>query len=107
MKTSEALHWTQQQKIDPEQQLYTPKIENIAVIEITAALHTQDREHCCDRDVRRHQRLFIRHNNNMQYFCLKMKFGREDIYPYKKNGHVSHPPHFALDKGHYAETRVN
>ncbi|UYV61096.1 hypothetical protein LAZ67_1003405 [Cordylochernes scorpioides] len=39
METSEALHWTrqqQQQKIDmePEQQLYTPKIENIAVIEI-------------------------------------------------------------------------
>ncbi|UYV78298.1 GFM2 [Cordylochernes scorpioides] len=38
METSEALHWTrqQQQKIDmdPEQQFYTPKIENIAVIEI-------------------------------------------------------------------------
>ncbi|UYV64886.1 hypothetical protein LAZ67_3002285 [Cordylochernes scorpioides] len=32
---SEALHWTQQQqKIDPEQQLYTPKIENIAVLEM-------------------------------------------------------------------------
>ncbi|UYV64850.1 K02A2.6-like [Cordylochernes scorpioides] len=36
METSEALHWTQQQqKIDPEQQLYTPKIVDIAVIEIT------------------------------------------------------------------------
>ncbi|UYV68610.1 hypothetical protein LAZ67_6000216 [Cordylochernes scorpioides] len=36
METSEALHWTrqQQQKIDPEQQLYTPKIEDIAVIEM-------------------------------------------------------------------------
>ncbi|UYV65116.1 hypothetical protein LAZ67_3003173 [Cordylochernes scorpioides] len=37
METSETLHWTpQQQKIDmdPEQQLYTPKIENIAVIEM-------------------------------------------------------------------------
>ncbi|UYV65174.1 K02A2.6-like [Cordylochernes scorpioides] len=42
METSEALHWTQQQqKIDPEQQLYTPKIENIAVIEMetSEALH--------------------------------------------------------------------
>ncbi|UYV61061.1 hypothetical protein LAZ67_1003276 [Cordylochernes scorpioides] len=37
METFEALHWTQQQKIDmdTEQQLYTPKIEDIAVIEIT------------------------------------------------------------------------
>ncbi|UYV65153.1 MMEL1, partial [Cordylochernes scorpioides] len=32
-ETSEALHLTQQQqKIDPEQQLYTPKIENIAAV---------------------------------------------------------------------------
>ncbi|UYV65663.1 hypothetical protein LAZ67_3005015 [Cordylochernes scorpioides] len=34
METSETLHWTQQQQhkvdMDPEQQLYTPKIENIA-----------------------------------------------------------------------------
>ncbi|UYV65749.1 RBM47 [Cordylochernes scorpioides] len=50
METSVALHWTQQQKIgiDP------------------AALHTQDSGHCncCDRDVWRHLRLFIGHNNN-------------------------------------------
>ncbi|UYV61110.1 hypothetical protein LAZ67_1003479 [Cordylochernes scorpioides] len=43
METSEALHWTrQQQKIDmdPEQQLYTPKIVDIAaaVIEISPAI---------------------------------------------------------------------
>ncbi|UYV76130.1 hypothetical protein LAZ67_13002700 [Cordylochernes scorpioides] len=40
METSEALHWTQQlQKIgmDPEQQLYTPNIENIA----TAVIETR------------------------------------------------------------------
>ncbi|UYV64908.1 hypothetical protein LAZ67_3002373 [Cordylochernes scorpioides] len=44
---------------------HRPMIEDIAtvVIEITAALHTQDREHCCDRDVWRHLRLFIGHNN--------------------------------------------
>ncbi|UYV69762.1 hypothetical protein LAZ67_7000655 [Cordylochernes scorpioides] len=67
METFEALHWTQQQQkidMDPEQQLYTSKIENIAVIEITAALHTQDRGHCCDRDVWRYLRLFIGHDNN-------------------------------------------
>ncbi|UYV71102.1 hypothetical protein LAZ67_8001716 [Cordylochernes scorpioides] len=71
METSEALHWTQQQQkidMDPEQQLYTPKIEDIAVIEITEALHTQDRGHCCDRDVWRHLRLFIGHNNNNRKF---------------------------------------
>ncbi|UYV71299.1 hypothetical protein LAZ67_8002549 [Cordylochernes scorpioides] len=63
--TSEALLWTQQQqKIDPEQQLYTPKYIVTAVIEITAALHTQEHYDCCDRDVRRHLRLFIGHNNN-------------------------------------------
>ncbi|UYV80205.1 LAMB1 [Cordylochernes scorpioides] len=37
-ETSEALHWTRQQQekidMDPEQQFYTPKIENIAVIEM-------------------------------------------------------------------------
>ncbi|UYV65786.1 hypothetical protein LAZ67_3005455 [Cordylochernes scorpioides] len=37
METSEALHWTRQQQkidIDPEQQLYTLKIVDIAVIEM-------------------------------------------------------------------------
>ncbi|UYV78065.1 hypothetical protein LAZ67_15003344 [Cordylochernes scorpioides] len=52
METSEALNWTrqQQQKIDmdPEQQLYTPKIEN----------------DCCDRDAWRHLKLFVGHGNN-------------------------------------------
>ncbi|UYV73490.1 hypothetical protein LAZ67_10003692 [Cordylochernes scorpioides] len=73
METSEALHWTRQQQqqkidLDPEQQLYTPKIEDIAtaVIEIAAALHTQDREYCdsCDKDAWRHLRLFIGQDNN-------------------------------------------
>ncbi|UYV79326.1 hypothetical protein LAZ67_17002154 [Cordylochernes scorpioides] len=52
--------------MDPEQQLHTPKIEDIAtaVIEITAALHAQEHCDCCDRDVWRHLRLFIGHNNN-------------------------------------------
>ncbi|UYV77940.1 hypothetical protein LAZ67_15002967, partial [Cordylochernes scorpioides] len=51
MEISEALHWTrQQQKIDmdPEQQLYTPKIEN----------------DCCDRDVWRHLWFFIGHRES-------------------------------------------
>ncbi|UYV72377.1 hypothetical protein LAZ67_9002838 [Cordylochernes scorpioides] len=56
--------------MDPEQQLYTSKIVDIAaaVIEIprTAALYTQDSGHCdcCDRDVWRHLKLFIGHDNN-------------------------------------------
>ncbi|UYV69763.1 hypothetical protein LAZ67_7000656 [Cordylochernes scorpioides] len=59
METSEALHWTrqqQQQKIDmdPEQQLYTPKIENIAVIEICMetfeALHWTRQQQKIDMD---------------------------------------------------------
>ncbi|UYV75272.1 hypothetical protein LAZ67_12003218 [Cordylochernes scorpioides] len=36
-ETSETLHWIRQQQkfdMDPEQQLYTPKIENIAVIDM-------------------------------------------------------------------------
>ncbi|UYV62075.1 hypothetical protein LAZ67_1007731, partial [Cordylochernes scorpioides] len=53
METSEALHWTRQQQqridMDPEQQLYTPKIGHCD---------------CCDRDVWRHLRLFIGHDNN-------------------------------------------
>ncbi|UYV77944.1 ASPRV1 [Cordylochernes scorpioides] len=50
METSEAFHWTpkQQQKIDMDPELYTPKIENDS----------------CDRDVWRHLRLFIGHENN-------------------------------------------
>ncbi|UYV79475.1 hypothetical protein LAZ67_17002779 [Cordylochernes scorpioides] len=36
------------------------------VLPRAAALHTQDSEHCycCDRDVWRHLRLFIGHDNN-------------------------------------------
>ncbi|UYV82527.1 hypothetical protein LAZ67_21002693 [Cordylochernes scorpioides] len=45
METFEALHWTQQQQY---------------------SIHTQDSGlcDCCDRDVRRHLRLFIGHDNN-------------------------------------------
>ncbi|UYV60710.1 hypothetical protein LAZ67_1002001 [Cordylochernes scorpioides] len=63
METSEALHWTrqQQQKIDmdPEQQLYTPKIENIAaaVIEIAS-------------DVSMH--LYHRSSNVLYLGCVKL-----------------------------------
>ncbi|UYV83708.1 hypothetical protein LAZ67_23002187 [Cordylochernes scorpioides] len=90
---SEALHWTRQQNIDmdPEQQLYTHKIENdccdrdvrrhLRCTETSEALHwtlqqniDMDSEQqlytpkiendCCDRDVRRQLRLFIGHDNN-------------------------------------------
>ncbi|UYV61305.1 MTRF1 [Cordylochernes scorpioides] len=43
METSEALYWTRQQQY---------------------SIHTQDREHCCDRDAWRHLRLFFGHDNN-------------------------------------------
>ncbi|UYV60976.1 hypothetical protein LAZ67_1002973 [Cordylochernes scorpioides] len=56
METSEALHWTQQQqqKIDLDPELYTPKIENIAVIEISMetseALHWTQQQQKIDMD---------------------------------------------------------
>ncbi|UYV71872.1 hypothetical protein LAZ67_9000820 [Cordylochernes scorpioides] len=66
--------------MDPEQQLYTPKIVDIATaryMETSEALHwtrqqqqysihSQDIEHCdcCDRDTWRHLKLFIGHDNN-------------------------------------------
>ncbi|UYV60917.1 hypothetical protein LAZ67_1002820 [Cordylochernes scorpioides] len=57
METSEALHWTRQQQkidLDPEQQLYTPKIENTAVIEIcmktSEALHWTQEQQKIDMD---------------------------------------------------------
>ncbi|UYV62074.1 hypothetical protein LAZ67_1007729 [Cordylochernes scorpioides] len=94
METSEALHWTRQQQqridMDPEQQLYTPKIghcdccDRDRCMETSEALHwTQQQQQridmdpeqqlytpkighcdCCDRDVWRHLRLFIEHDNN-------------------------------------------
>ncbi|UYV80394.1 hypothetical protein LAZ67_19000066 [Cordylochernes scorpioides] len=49
METSEALHWTQQQQLkidmDPEQQLYTPKIENIATAVIEISMETSEALH--------------------------------------------------------------
>ncbi|UYV70431.1 hypothetical protein LAZ67_7002970 [Cordylochernes scorpioides] len=71
METSEALHWTrqQQQKIemDPEQQLYIPKIEN----------------DCCDRDAWRHLRLFIGHDNNNR----KLKWTQNSSFTYPRLGY--------------------
>ncbi|UYV71150.1 hypothetical protein LAZ67_8001891 [Cordylochernes scorpioides] len=57
--------------MDPEQQLYTPKIEDIAVIEI---IHTQDRGHFCDKDVWRHLRLIIGHDNNNRKLTQNSSF---------------------------------
>ncbi|UYV79664.1 hypothetical protein LAZ67_18000215 [Cordylochernes scorpioides] len=48
METSEALHWAQQQQkidIDPEQQLYTPKIKNIATAVIERCMETSEALH--------------------------------------------------------------
>ncbi|UYV68840.1 hypothetical protein LAZ67_6001228 [Cordylochernes scorpioides] len=51
--------------LDPEQQLYTTKIVDIAAA-VMEIIPTQDSGHCCccDGDAWRHLRLFIGHNNN-------------------------------------------
>ncbi|UYV64684.1 hypothetical protein LAZ67_3001656 [Cordylochernes scorpioides] len=70
METSEALLWTRQQQqkidIDPEQQIYTPKIVDIAAA--SSSLHTRDSGHCCccDGDAWRHLRLFFGHDKQQQ-----------------------------------------
>ncbi|UYV69858.1 hypothetical protein LAZ67_7000980 [Cordylochernes scorpioides] len=80
---SHVQQWSQKIDMDPEQQLYTPKIENIRCMEISEALHwTQQQQQkidmdpeqqlytpkiendCCDRDVRKHLRIIIGRDNN-------------------------------------------
>ncbi|UYV74751.1 hypothetical protein LAZ67_12000810 [Cordylochernes scorpioides] len=52
MGTSEALHWTRQQKY---------------------SIHSQDREHCCDRDEWGHLKLFIGHDNKNTVYTPKIE----------------------------------
>ncbi|UYV63630.1 hypothetical protein LAZ67_2005071 [Cordylochernes scorpioides] len=73
MDRSDLLHG-QDTTINTKQDIHTDKASQLAGIGFetklltprAAALHTQDRGHCdfCDRDVWRHLRLFIGHDNN-------------------------------------------
>ncbi|UYV78723.1 hypothetical protein LAZ67_16002554 [Cordylochernes scorpioides] len=49
----------------------------------TAASHTQDREHCCDRDVPRHLRPFIGNdnNNNIKVIAILLIIGGVELNP--------------------------
>ncbi|UYV70430.1 hypothetical protein LAZ67_7002969 [Cordylochernes scorpioides] len=91
--------------MDPEQQIYTPKIESIATAAIEICMETSEAIHwprqqqqkidmdpeqqlytpkiendCCDRDAWRHLRLFIGHDNNNR----KLKWTQNSSFTYPR-----------------------